>query len=68
MKVAQDYAHRFARSPEVAMRFTKRGLNQWYKAAGLVSQDYSFALEALSFFSGEKKGAPHTDWPPRKVP
>ena len=68
MQVAQDYARRFAGSPEVAMRFTKRGLNQWYKAAGLVSQDYSFALEALSFFSGEKQGAPHTDWPPRKVP
>ncbi len=68
MRVARDYAERLSKSPPVALRFTKRGLNQWFKAAGLVSQDYSFALEALSFYSGEKKGAPHTDWPPRKVP
>lgn len=68
MPVAQDYARRLARAPSTAMRFTKRGLNQWFKAAGIVSQDYSFALEALSFYSGEKKGAPHTDWPPRTVP
>ena len=68
MEVASDYARRFAAGPEVALRFSKRGINQWLRLAGLVSQDYSFALETLSYFSGERGSAPHTDWPPRRVP
>jgi enoyl-CoA hydratase len=68
MDVANDYAERLARIPVVAMRFTKRGINQWLKLAELVSQDYSHALEVLSDYSGEREGNPHTEWPPRQVP
>jgi enoyl-CoA hydratase len=68
MEVANDYAERLARIPVTAMRFTKRGINQWLKLAELVSQDYSHALEVLSDYSGEREGNPHTEWPPRKVP
>jgi enoyl-CoA hydratase len=68
MEVASDYARRLAAGPPVALRFTKRGLNQWLRLAGIVGHDYSFALEAVSDYSGERPGAPWTDWPPRKVP
>lgn len=67
-EIAQDYAERLARAPEVALRFTKRGINQWLRFAETVSQDYSLMLEALSEYSGERSGNPHTDWPPRLVP
>jgi enoyl-CoA hydratase len=66
--VADDYAERLARAPAVALRFTKRGVNQWLRLAEIVSQDYAVTLEALSEFSGERDGNPHTDWPPRGVP
>ena len=67
-KVAEDYVERLKKAPAVAMRFTKRSIHQWLKLTSVASQDYAFALEALSFFSNERKGAPYTDFPPRKVP
>jgi enoyl-CoA hydratase/carnithine racemase len=68
MNVAYDYARRLAKAPPVALRFTKRGINQWLKLAELVSQDYSLALEALADYSRAREGNPHTEWPPRIVP
>jgi enoyl-CoA hydratase len=68
MEVANDYAERLARAPEVALRFTKRGINQWLRLAELVSQDYAHGLEMLSEYSGERAGNPHTDYPPRQIP
>jgi enoyl-CoA hydratase len=68
LDVATDYARRLAQAPPVSLRFTKRGINQWLKLTELVSQDYSLALEALADYSGERKGNPHTDYPPRIVP
>jgi enoyl-CoA hydratase len=65
--VAMDYARRFAASPPVALRFTKRVLNQWLRLSELVAQDTALALEALSADSGERAGNPHTAWPPRVV-
>jgi enoyl-CoA hydratase len=67
VETAFDYARRLAKGPEIAIKFTKRGINQWLRNASLISQDYSFALEALSFNSGEMATSPHTDWPPRVV-
>jgi enoyl-CoA hydratase len=68
MNIAEDYARRLARSPEIALRFSKRGINQWLRHASVISGDYSYALEALGAYSGESKGGPYTDWPPRKIP
>jgi enoyl-CoA hydratase/carnithine racemase len=68
LPVAKDYAERLARAPATALRYTKRGINQWLRLAEVVSQDYSVTLEALSEYSGERAGNPHTEWPPRQVP
>jgi enoyl-CoA hydratase/carnithine racemase len=68
MDVAYDYAHRLAKAPPVALRFTKRGINQWLKLAEIVSQDFSLALESLADYSRAREGNPHTEWPPRHVP
>jgi enoyl-CoA hydratase len=66
--VATDYATRFTTLPQISLRFTKRGINQWYRLAELVAQDYATSLEALSFHAGELRGGPYTEWPPRFVP
>ncbi|GAA4553711.1 enoyl-CoA hydratase-related protein [Pseudonocardia xishanensis] len=66
--VAEAYAKRLAAGPATAMRFTKKALNQWYKLTGLVSQDYSMALQLLSEFSGERVGGPYAPFPPEKIP
>jgi enoyl-CoA hydratase len=68
METAMDYGRRFANGPEVALRFTKRIVNQWLKNAEVVSQDYAIALETLASFSGEQRRNPFTEWPPRIVP
>jgi enoyl-CoA hydratase len=68
LEVAEDYAQRLSRMPPAALRFTKRGINQWLRLAEIVSQDYSLSLEALSDYSGERAGNPHGEWPPRQVP
>ena len=67
LPVATDYARRLAAGPQVALKFTKRALNQWFRLSGLVSYDYSYATEVLTFFSGEITRAPWTQWPPRVV-
>jgi enoyl-CoA hydratase len=68
MRIAEDYARRFARGPEIALRLSKRSINQWLKHAAIVAGDHAYALEAASLFSGENDRGPHTDWPPRRVP
>jgi enoyl-CoA hydratase len=50
---ALKVAHDLANGPQVALRFTKRSLNQWLRFGGLVSFDYSAALEIMGFFSGD---------------
>lgn len=64
-ETAAGYARRLADMPPVATRFIKQTVNQWLKLGGLVSHDYSGALEALSLFSGEKESAPYIEYPPR---
>jgi enoyl-CoA hydratase len=68
MSVARDYVERLAAAPPIALRYTKRGLNQPLRVALLQAQDYAAALEALSGFSGERTGDPLTPFPPRIVP
>jgi len=68
MRIAEDYAHRFAKGPEIAFRFSKRSINQWLKHAAIVAGDHAYALEVASIFSGETNRGPHTEWPPRRVP
>src|SRR6202042_2699611 len=67
MEVANDYAERLARAPVVALRFTKRAINQWLRLGEIVSQAYAHALETLSDYSGEREGNPPTEYPPRQV-
>ena len=50
------------------LRFAKRGVNQWYRLAELVTQDHATTMEALSFYAGELPATPYYDWPPRAVP
>ena len=38
---------------KLAIRFTKRSLNQWLRLGGITSHDYSSALELLNFFGPE---------------
>jgi len=68
LRIAEDYAQRFAEGPEIALRFSKRSINQWLKHAAIVAGDHAYALEAASVFSGENSHGPHTEWPPRRVP
>jgi enoyl-CoA hydratase len=68
MQVARQYAERLASGPPTSLRFIKKSLNQWYKLTGLVSQDYSLALQLLSEFSGERANSPYSEFPPRQVP
>jgi enoyl-CoA hydratase len=68
MPLATDYAVRLSNAPPTALRFTKRALNQWIRLAELIAQDYALTLETLTFFSPDRAGAPHTEWPPRTVP
>lgn len=68
LDVAWDYARRLAAGPPTALRFIKKATNQWYKLSGLVSQDYSLALQLLSEFSGERRGALYSAFPPEYVP
>ena len=47
--VAMEYARKLADGPQMAVRFTKRALNQWLKLGALASFDYSLVLEMLNF-------------------
>jgi enoyl-CoA hydratase len=66
--IATEYAVRLASAPDMSLRFTKRGINQWYRLAELVSQNHATTLEALSFHAREGANAPYYEWPPRLVP
>jgi enoyl-CoA hydratase len=50
MPEAMRIARQLADGPQAAARFTKRALNQWLRLGGIVSFDYSLALEMLGFF------------------
>ena len=68
MEIAMDYARRLVSVPEVALRYTKRGLNQWLRQAELVVQDHALMLEALSVLADDRTNAPYVQWPPRQIP
>jgi enoyl-CoA hydratase len=68
LPTALDYARRFAAGPEVALRFTKRAVNQWLRLGEVVAQEHALTLEILSTLSGEQRRNPYTEWPPRIVP
>ncbi len=52
MDKAMEVAHKLARGPQQAVRFTKRSLNNWLRAAG-PAFDASLAMEMLGFFSAD---------------
>jgi enoyl-CoA hydratase len=57
MDKAMEVAHKLAGGPQQALRFTKRSLNNWLRAAG-PSFDASLAMEMLGFFSADvREGA-----------
>jgi len=57
MDKAMEVAHKLASGPQQALRFTKRSLNNWLRAAG-PSFDASLAMEMLGFFSADvREGA-----------
>jgi enoyl-CoA hydratase len=52
MAKAMEVARKLARGPQQAVRFTKRALNNWLRAAG-PAFDASLALEMMGFFSAD---------------
>ena len=65
MSTTMEIAGRLAESPQPALRFTKRALNQWLRLGGVASFDYSLALEMLGFFGaapGESVAAMTARW------
>jgi enoyl-CoA hydratase len=52
MPKAMEVAHKLARGPQQAVRFTKRALNNWIRVAG-PAFDASLAMEMLGFFSND---------------
>ena len=52
MDKAMEVAHKLARGPQQAVRFTKRALNNWLRMFG-PAFDASLALEMLGFFSDD---------------
>ena len=55
MTTAMEVAGKLAASPQPALRWTKRALNQWLRQAAVTSFDYSLALEMLGFFGADIK-------------
>ncbi len=55
MSTAWKVARQLADGPQIAIRFTKRALNQWIRQASITSFDYSLALEMLSFFGADPR-------------
>ncbi|MCS7294324.1 MAG: enoyl-CoA hydratase/isomerase family protein [Chloroflexota bacterium] len=55
MPKAMEIARRLAAGPQRAIRWTKRALNQWIRLGGLVSFEYSLAMEMLTFFGDDVK-------------
>ncbi len=52
MNKAMEVAHKLARGPDQAIRFTKRALNNWVRMFG-PAFDASLALEMLNFFGAD---------------
>src|SRR5216683_1072259 len=52
MDKAMEVARKLARGPQQAVRFTKRSLNNWLRAAG-PAFDASLAMEMLGFFGAD---------------
>jgi enoyl-CoA hydratase len=52
MDTALELAHRLAAGPQVALRWTKRSLNQWLIQAGPIFES-SLAAEMLTFFGDD---------------
>ncbi len=50
---AMRIATQLAAGPQPALRFTKRALNQWLRLGGVVSFDYSLAMEMMGFFGAD---------------
>jgi enoyl-CoA hydratase len=53
LPTAMAIARRLADGPQLAQRFTKRALNQWLRLGGVVSFDYSAALELFGFMAAD---------------
>jgi enoyl-CoA hydratase/carnithine racemase len=57
MPKAMEVAQKLARGPQQALRFTKRALNNWLRAAG-PAFDASLAMEMINFFGADvREGA-----------
>jgi enoyl-CoA hydratase len=54
MPTAMEFAHKLAKGPQPAIRWTKRALNQWLRVMG-PAFDYSLATEMLGFFGPDVK-------------
>lgn len=46
---AREFAERFVALPQLAVRYTKRALNQWLRHGADIAFDYSLALEVQTF-------------------
>lgn len=55
MQRALEVANKIANGPQLAIRYTKRALNQWERQSILTSFDYSCALEMLNFSEPDAK-------------
>jgi enoyl-CoA hydratase len=53
LAVATAMARRLADGPQLAIRYTKRALNQWLRLGSVTAFDYSVALEMLTFRSAD---------------
>lgn len=53
LTTAMTIATNLAAGPQPALRATKRALNQWLRLSGIVSFDYSAALEIMGFFGAD---------------
>jgi enoyl-CoA hydratase len=53
LAVATAMARRLANGPQLAIRYTKRALNQWLRLGSVTAFDYSVALEMLTFRSAD---------------
>ncbi|MGH9206014.1 MAG: enoyl-CoA hydratase-related protein, partial [Acidimicrobiales bacterium] len=54
---AHEIAERFLHGPQLAIRYTKRALNQWMRLGFMTSFDLSLHLEALTMLSDDAKVA-----------
>ena len=53
MDRAMSVADKLAQGSQLALKYTKRSLNQWLRMAEHTAFDYSLALEMLGFFGSD---------------